>query len=348
MRIAILGFPQTGKTSLFRVLCGPHVHPDAYGVHVGIAHLPDPRLLALSKLYQPKKTTYASVQFLDAPALLNEPEKDTGIFGQVRGADAFAHVVRLFGEKVNPTEDVTRLETEFLVVDLDTVTKRLTKIEHDLKKTKTAELELEHGVLSKARRALAAEQPLRALDWAAEEHKVLQGFMLLSAKALLVVANAPESEAPRLGQLATKYGLAELGQRAGVALTEICAQIEAELTELEPSEAAEFLASYGLPGSCRDHVLESLRTLLGLITFFTVSEPECHAWLAPRGTVAVEAAGMVHSVFARGLIKAEVIPWKELVETRSLTAAREQGRVRLEGKQHEIHDGDVLYIRHGG
>jgi hypothetical protein len=348
VRIAIVGFPQTGKTSLFRVLCGPHVHPDAYGVHVGIAHLPDPRLEALSKRVQPKKTTYASLQFLDAPALLNEPEKDTGLFGQIRGADGFAHVVRLFGEEVNPAEDVIRLETEFLVVDLDTVSRRLTKIEHDLKKTKTPELELEHGVLTKAGSALAAEQPLRALDWAAEERKVLQGFMLLSTKPLLVVANARESEAPRLDQLANKYGLAELGQRAGVALTEICGQIEAELMELEPSEAAEFLASYGLRESARDHVLQTLRRLLGLMSFFTVSEPECRAWLAPRGTVAVEAAGMVHSDFARAFIKAEVIPWKELVETGSLAAAREQGRVRLEGKQHEIHDGDVLYIRHGG
>jgi hypothetical protein len=345
VRAAILGFPQTGKSSLFKALCGPQAHPDAYGAHVGVARVPDPRLEALAQLYHPKKTTYATLELLDAPALMGEPEKDAGVFGAVRGVEAFAHVVRFFGEDADPARDVARLETEFLVADLDTVTRRLEKLERDLKKTKTPELEHEHSVLEKARAALAAETPVRALAVAAEEQRLLRGFMLLSAKPVLLVLNAADADAPRLAEIPAR---AQLGAaaRPRVAVTEICGKIESELAELDPAEAAEFLSSYGLAESARDRVSHTLFGLLEFLTFYTVSEAECRAWGAPRGTVAVEAAGMVHSDFARRFIKAEVVPWKELTECGSLAAAREKGRIRLEGKDYQVADGDVLYIRH--
>lgn len=346
MRTAILGLPQVGKTSLFRILCGPQAHPEAYGAHVGVARVPDPRLEALAKLYRPKKTTYASLEFLDAPALVNEPEKDAAVFGQVRGAEAFAYVLRLFGQDVNPARDIAAFETEMLVVDLDTVSKRLEKITRDLKKGSTPELEHEHAVLEKARAALAAETPVRAATASAEEQRWLRGFMLLSAKPLLLVLNAGDEEAPTLAQVPEKYRVAAFARQPHVALTEICGKIETELAELDPSEAGEFLASYGLAVSARDRVLHTTYGLLGFLTFFTVSEAECRAWAVPQGTVAVEAAGMVHSDFARRFIKAEVIPWQELVDCGGLAAAREQGRVRLEGKEYRVADGDVLYIRH--
>lgn len=346
MRTAILGWPQVGKTSLFKILCGPHGHPEAYGTHVGVAHVPDSRLEALAALYRPKKTTYASLEFLDAPALTNEPEKDGAVFAQVRGVEAFACVVRLFGEEVNPARDIARLETELLLLDLDTVTKRLEKVVRDRKKTATPDLEHEQAVLEKAQAALAAETPLRAVEASAEEQRLLRGFMLLSSKPLLLVLNAGDDEAPAIGQVPEKYGVAALAGQPQVAVTEICGKIEAELAELDPAEAADFLASYSLKESARDRVLHTAYTLLGFITFFTVSEPECRAWTAPRGTLAVEAAGMVHSDFARRFIKAEVIPWNELVECQGLPAARERGRVRLEGKDYRVADGDILYIRH--
>lgn len=346
MRTAILGFAQVGKTSLFRILCGPHVHAEAYGAHVGVGQMRDPRLEALAKLYHPKKLTYAYLEFLDAPALMSEPEKDAAVFGLVRGAEAFAHVVRLFGEDANPGRDIAQLETEFLVTDLDTVTKRLEKLARDLKKAAAAELEHEHAVLEKARSALAAETPLRGVELGPEDQRLLRGFMLLSAKPLLLVLNAGDEDAPAIEGVPEKYGVAGSARRPRVALTEICGKIEAELAELDPGEAADFLASYGLKESARDRVLHTAYGLLGFITFFTVSEPECRAWTVPRGTLALEAAGMVHSDFARRFIKAEVIPWRELVECGSLAAARERGRVRLEGKDYRVADGDVLYIRH--
>jgi len=346
VRTAILGFPQSGKSSLFKALCGPQAHPDAYGAHVGVARLPDPRLDALAALYRPKKTTGIALELLDTPALVNEPEKDGAVFGQGRGAEAFAHVVRVFGEDADPARDIARLGTEFLVVDLDTVTRRLDKLKHDLKKSKTPELEHENALLEKAQAALAAEAPLRALRLAEEEQRLLRGFMLLTAKPLLLVLNVGDEDAPSLREIPSRFKLEEFASRPRVALTEICGKIESELAELDPGDAAEFLVSYGLEEPARNRVLHTLFALLGFITFFTVSEAECRAWAAPPGTVAVEAAGLIHSDFARRFIKAEVISWKDLVEAGGLAAAREKGRVRLEGKEHGVADGDVLYIRH--
>jgi len=346
MRTAIVGFPQSGKSALFKALCGPQAHAEAYGAHVGVARVPDARLDAVAGIYQPKKTTHVALEFLDSPAVLNEPEKDAAVFGQVRGAEAFAHVVRVFGDDVNPARDLERLETEFLLVDLDTIGKRLDKVDRDLKKAKTPELEHEHAMLEKARAALAANTPLRAATLSPEERKALHGFMLLSAKPLLVVLNVGDDDAPALEEIPHRYDLDAVRQQPGVAVTEICGKIESELAELELAEAAEFLVSYGLKESARDRVLHTLCGLLGFITFFTVGEAECRAWAAPAGTVAVDAAGMVHSDFARRFIKAEVVPWKELVECGGLAGARDKGKVRLEGKEYKVHDGDVLYIRH--
>ena len=328
------------------MLCGAQAHPESYGAHVGVARVPDARLDELARLYKPKKTTHAALEFLDAPALLSDPAKDSGLFGQVRGVESFAHVVRLFGDDADPAGHIAQLETEFLLVDLDTVTKRLEKLERDLKKSRALELEHEHSVLEKCRAALAAETPLRAVSLPPEDEKLLRGFMLLSAKPLLLVLNAGDEEAPDLEQTPEKRGLSTWRQKPRLALTEVCGKIESELGELAPEEAAEFLTSYGLKESARDRVLHTLCALLGLMTFFTVSEAECRAWLAPLGTVAVDAAGMIHSDFAQRFIKAEAIPWKELVAAGGLPAAREQGKVRLEGKEYRVADGDVLYIRH--
>lgn len=346
MRTAILGWAQVGKSSLFKMLCGPQAHPDAYGTHVGVARVPDTRLDALAETCGAKKTTYAAMELLDSPPLLDEPEKDASVLGQVRGADIFAHVVRLFGEDVNPQRDIAELETEFLLVDLDTVNRRLEKIGHEMKKSHQPELEHEQALLEKTREPLAAESPLRNLGLTAEEEKALSGFKLLSHKPLLLVLNVSDEEASHLGDIPARYQLSGLAERPRVALTEVCGAIESELVDLEPAEAEEFLVSYGLKESARDRVLHTLCSLAGLITFFTVSEAECRAWLAPQGTVAVDAAGMVHSDFARRFIKAEVIQWKDLIELGGLAAAREQGRLRLEGKETPVADGEVLYIRH--
>lgn len=357
MRTGIIGFPQVGKTSLLKILTGGHAGA-AHDVapHVGVARVPDTRLAELARIYQPKKVTYAQLDYLDGPALVGEPEKDAAALAHYRQVDAFAHVVRVFrdpavaqlGGEVNPARDIASLETELLLVDLDTASKRLQRVEHDLKKTHTPEVEHERAVLGRCRQQLAAETPLRGVGWSEEEQRLLRGFMFFTAKPMLTVLNVGDEEAAELARVPEKYNLAQPRLAGpGMKVTEICGKIEAELTELEEAEAAEFLASYGLHESARERVLQQNLAVLDLVTFFTVSEPECRAWLAPRRTTAVGAAGLVHSDFAEHFIKAEVIPWSELAASGGLAAARAQGKIRLEGRDYGVADGDVLYIRHG-
>ena len=346
MRFAIVGFSQSGKSSLFRILCGPQAGQESYGVRVGAAQVPDERLDGLTEIYQPKKVVRASIEFLDSPPLVNDPEKDTQVLSQVRGADAFAHIVRVFGESPDPAGDLAALETEFLLIDHDTVTKRIQKVEKDLKKSSSKELEFEKGVLVKARDALAAERSLRAVEWQPEEEKLLRGFMLLSAKPLLAVLNAPEEMAAELGSLVEKQGLAAWSERANVEVTAICGTIEAELSELDDADAAEFLTSYGLGQSARGRMVQAARNLLGLITILTASESECRSWFVPANATAFEFAGIIHSDIARRFVKAEVVRSEDLIDCGGFSAAREKGLVRLESKQYPVQDGEVVHIRH--
>lgn len=356
MRIGIIGFPQVGKTTLLRLLTAGHAgaaHDAA--PHVGVAQVPDSRLDELARIYKPKRVTHPQLEFLDGPALLNEPEKDATALAHYRQVDALAEVVRAFRDpdvghlpgEVNPARDIARLETELLLVDLDTAAKRLEKLERERKKAHTAEGEHEQVVLEKCREQLAAETPLRATAWSEEEQRLLRGFMFFTAKPILYLLNAGEEDAGRLDELADAHQLRGLAGEPGAGIATVCGKIEAELAELEEAEAAEWRASYGLRAVGRERVLLELLRALNLLTFFTVSEPECRAWLAPEGTTALGAAGQVHSDFAERFIKAEVIAWKELVAAGGLAEARAAGKVRLEGKEYHVADGDVLYIRHG-
>jgi len=355
VEIGIFGLPQVGKTTLLKILTAAQAGDVAHAApHVGVAYVPEARLTELARLYQPKKVTYAHLEYLDGPALVNEPEKDTAALAHYRQVEALLHVVRVFrapavahlrGE-TNPARDIASLETELLLVDLDTASKRLERLTRELKKIRTAEMEQEHAVLSKCRQQLAAEIPLRAVSRSEEEQRLLRGFMFFTAKPMLYVLNAGDEEAAEVDRVAEKYGLAGLSAQPGAAITAICGKLEAELADLEEAEAKEFLASYGLHESGRERVLQKSLAVLNLITFFTVSEPECRAWLVPQGTSALKAAGLVHSDFEQRFVKAEVIPWNELVACGGLASAREQGKVRLEGKDYPVADGDVIYIRH--
>ncbi len=345
MRFAIVGFSQTGKSSLFRILCGAQAG-DGYGLHVGVAQVPDERLDRLVEMYHPKKITHAGIEFLDSPALLNEPEKDTAVLSQVRGADAFAHVVRLFGENPDPAGDLAALETEFLVLDHDTVTKRMVKVDKDLKRSKSKELEFERAVLEKAEKALAAEKAMRELDWTPEEDRLLRGFMLLSAKPMVVVLNAPEGEAGELDGLAGKHGLGDWAARPQFEVTAICGTIEAELAEMDPEDAKEMLEGYGLQEPARGRIVQAARNLLGLITLLTASEDECRTWFVPSNATALDFAEEIHSDIAKRFVKAEVVPTADLIALGGMAAAKEKGLVRLEGKQYPVKDGDLVHIRH--
>lgn len=358
MRTGIIGLPRVGKTSLFKILT--HAHLDAKvahtPVHVGVAIVPDPRLDRVAALYKPKKTTHTHVEYVDVGGLVKDRAKDAAFLAQLREVDALAHVVRLFEDAavphsagtINAPRDIESVDLELMLNDLEQLSRRAERIEKDLKKKKDVALEHELSLLQRCRAALEAEQPLRQLAFTPEERKVLTGFMFLSGKPMLYVLNAGDEEAAAIDRVAEQHGLTALAGRPGTALVAVCGKIEAELAELGDAEAAELMAAYGLKESGLDRLIHATYRLLGLISFFTASEAECRAWAIEYGTTAVRAAGVVHTDLERGFIKAEVVRWDHLLEAGSWAAARERGRLKLEGKEYVVGDGDVVLFRHSG
>ncbi len=358
MQTGIIGLPRVGKTSLFKILT--HAHLDAQAAraatHIGVARVPDARLERLTELYKPRKVTHASVEYIDIGGLAQDRAKDSVFLTQLREADALAHVVRVFEDpavppasgKIDPLGDVQSLELELMLTDLDQAGRRIERIEKDLKKKADPALERELALLTRCRAAIEAEKPLRELDFSAEERKVLSSFMFLCEKPMLYVLNLGDNEVGEIESAVERHKLGALAARPNTAVVPICGRIEAELIDLEDAEAAELLASYGLKESGLDRLIHATYKLLGLISFFTAGEPEVRAWTIRRGTPAVKAAGTVHSDFERAFIKAEVVHWGDLLAAGSLAAARERGRVKLEGKEYVVEDGDVILFRHGG
>jgi ribosome-binding ATPase YchF (GTP1/OBG family) len=228
------------------------------------------------------------------------------------------------------------------------VEKRLERLEKDLKKMKSAELEREFELLKRSNTHLESERPLREMEMNPEEKKRLRGFMFLSEKPMLYVLNINESAdlGRDLEMAVERFGLNELAARPSAAATAICGKVEAELAEMGDAEAAEFLASYGLKESGLVRLIRKSYELLGLISFFTVGEDECRAWTVERGTRAQQAAGTIHSDLEKHFIRAETIHWDKLLEAGSEANAKARGLLRLEGKDYLVHDGDVMHIRH--
>lgn len=356
MRTAIIGLPQTGKTALFSVLTGTQqpTRLGALAARLGTARVPDPRLEAVAAIFRPGKVTPATMEYVDTPPLSREALRDPGYLAGLRIVDAFAHVLRFFRDErvphelggVDPARDLGHVETELILSDLAMVEKRLERIEKDRKKVKSQELDQEAELLTRIREPLEAGRPLRELELTEDEQKRVRGFQFLSQKPILWVLNLDEEDAPRLHQIEAEFR-AELGQRPRTAVVAFCGRIEAELSELPPEEAQQYRAGFGLPDCAHERIVAATLSLLGLISFFTGSQPEVRAWTVPRNTSALKAAGTIHSDFAERFIRAEVVPWKTLVEAGSMAAARERGLLRLEGKDYIVQDGDVLQIRHG-
>ena len=358
MQTGIIGLPLVGKTRLFKILT--HAHLDAKSAHapthIGVAHVPDPRLDKLAELYQPRKVTHATVQYVDVGGLVRDRARDAAFLTQLREVEALAHVVRVFENpavphpagSIDPLRDVESLELELMLADLDQAARRIDRIEKDLKKKKDPALEHELAVLNRCRAAIEAERPLRELQFSAEEQKLLSGFMFLSQKPMLYVLNLGDDEVAEIDTAVERHNLGALAQKPNTTVVPVCGKIESELTELEGAEAAELLAAYGLKESGLDRLVHATYKLLGLISFFTCAEAECRAWAVRRGTTALKAAGVVHSDFERGFIKAEVVRWDDLFAGGSVAAARERGRVKLEGKEYVVEDGEVILFRHSG
>ncbi|HXR32739.1 MAG TPA: redox-regulated ATPase YchF [Verrucomicrobiae bacterium] len=355
MQTGIIGLPQVGKTTLFRILTKAHV--DARGgqaTHVGVAKVPEPRLVELAKLYNPKKITYATVQYVDMAGVQKERMRES--LASLRDVDAIAHVIRVFDDpsvphaegSIDPLRDVTNLDLELILSDHEQVSKRLERVDKDLKKKKDPALEWEKTVLEKCKAHLQAEKPLRELELTPEERKPIGGFLFLSQRPMLYVLNLGDEEAAELDKAVDKHKLAALQGRPNTTVVAVCGRLEAELAEMEEKETAELLASYGLKEPGLNRLIHATYDLMGLFSFFTAGEPEVRAWTIRKGSTAVKAAGEIHSDIEKGFIRAEVVRCEDLLAAGSIAAAKEKAQVRLEGKEYIVQEGDVILFRHSG
>ena len=356
MQTGIIGLPQVGKTTLFRILTKAHVEgkAGASATHVGVAKVPEPRLLELAKLYNPKKITYATVNYVDLGGMQKERMRDA--LAQLREVDVIAHVIRVFDDPsvphseggIDPLRDATNLDLELMLADHDQITRRLERVDKDLKKKRDPILETEKTALEKCKAQLEAEKPLRELELTTEERKSIGGFLFLSQRPMLYVLNLGDDEAAELATAVGRHKLSALEGRPKTAVVAVCGRLEAELGEMDEKEAAELLASYGLKEPGLNRLIRATYDLLGLIPYFTAGEPEVRAWTIRKGSTAVKAAGEIHSDIEKGFIRAEVVRWNDLVAAGSIAAAKEKAQVRLEGREYIVQEGDVILFRHSG
>jgi len=363
LKAALVGFGSSGKTTLFQLMTsaretGRAAHGKGEAT-IGVSKVPDDRLDRLTAMYNPKKRVPATVEFSDLAAAGGGSGAQTLVdVAAYKNADALVHVVRAFDDPavahpsgtVNPLRDAQSVEDELILADLGVAERRLERLEKELKKNRTPELERERDVLMVCRPALEEGRPLRALDLQGEDLKRLRGFQFLSAKPQLVVINLDEKQlageaATRIDKAAEATGLTPFLSRARTVAVAVCARIELEISQLEADDRAGFLADLGLTESGLDRVIRASYDLLGYISFFTVGEDECRAWSIPRGTPAQLAASEIHSDIARGFIRAEVVSYDALTTRGTMAACRDHGEVRLEGKDYIVQDGDIINFR---
>ncbi|MSQ33827.1 MAG: redox-regulated ATPase YchF [Dehalococcoidia bacterium] len=357
MEIGVLGLPQSGKTTLFNALTGggsAGSHASKGGLNLGVAKVPDPRLEALARLFQPQRIVPVEVKYMDV-ALAREAGRRQGLdaraLASLQNSDAILGVVRAFtdpsvampADGVDPARDAELLELELAFADLALLEKRRQRITESLRGARPGERAAylaEQELLSRIQTSLEGEVPLRAQSFTPEERRLLRAYQFLSDKPLLLVWNIGEEAVPTAAgldaQLAARYG--GPGRRA-VAL---CAKLEMELAQLATGEAAPFRADLGLSEAARDRVIRLCYELLGYLSFLTVGPDEVRAWAIPRGTLAAQAAGKVHSDIERGFIRAQVVGWEELLAAGGIAQSRSRGHLRQEGRSYEVKDGDVI------
>jgi hypothetical protein len=353
MQFGILGLPKAGKTTLFNTLTASHEATGKFAAasatHVAVAKVPDDRLARLRDLFSPKKYTPATIEFVDVPGVEKGGGAESLDLAKLKTVDGLLHVVRAFddpeiphaGGALDPRADIETLDLELILADHSLVERRLARLEQSAKRGLSAQEERERALLAgTVLPALESETPLRKLELAGDDEKLLRGFQLLSAKPMLVVVNVGESEVAT----ATPEAIG-LGGEGGLPGVVISAPIELEISRLAADDQKEFMADLGLAEPSLDRVVRAAYDLLGLISFFTVGEDEVRAWTIRRGTVAREAAGAIHSDIERGFIRAEVARWDDLLRLGSIAACREKALLRLEGKEYPVADGDVINFR---
>ena len=363
MELGIVGLPRSGKTSLFNAVTRGGAEVGAYSSrqepNIGVVRVPDPRLDALSALFKPRKTTPAEIRWVDFPALelgTQGTPPSPQLLASLAGLDALVHVARVFEDpavphtegSVDARRDIETLELELTYADLALIERRLERIESELRSMKAGEravMERDRALLQRLQAGLEAGTAIRALSLSDEERGQLAAYQFVTRRPELLVINVGEDDLGRSDEIAAEFGDGSTGVEVGRAVVALCAKLEAELATLDEAEAAEFRSELGLTGpSLLDQAIRAAYELLGVHSFLTVGEDECRAWTVRQGATAPEAAGAIHSDLERGFIRAEVCNWEDLVQAGSIAALRKEGKLRTEGRDYVVRDGDVLNI----